>query len=275
MTEYPCAKINLGLNIVDKRPDGYHNLETVFYPINLKDKISIETTVNHDMPKKPCRLKKNGINIGGDDDKNLVVKAYNILKENCPSLPPIVLELTKNIPTQAGLGGGSSDCAFTITMLNRLFSLGMTTERMQILAAGLGADCAFFINPQPAYATGIGDKLEPVRVDLSEYSIVIVKPDIPISTKEAFSGIKPRRPKKCCREIVMQPVCTWKDELINDFEESIIPVHKEISDIKNALYDMGALYASMSGSGSALYGIFKDRPSGIEQRFNNCFTKIL
>ncbi len=275
MTDNPCAKINLGLNVVNKRPDGYHDLETVFYPVNIKDGLTINVSDNSTAHDFPCSLSVNGLKIEGNTQDNLVVKAYNMLKKRFPSLPDVNMILTKNIPSQAGMGGGSSDCAFTISMLNKMFNLNMSIAEMQQLAATLGADCAFFINPVPSYATGIGENLEPVDVDLSNYTLAIVKPPIAVSTKEAFSHVTPKRPAKCCRDIVMQPVETWKEELINDFEQSVMFSHPEIGKIKQKLYSLGAVYAAMSGSGSALFGIFRSAPDNFEATFPYCFTAIV
>lgn len=275
MIEHPCAKINLGLNIVSKREDGYHNLETVFYPVGICDELNIEVRNDGNANTPPCTIEIEGINIDGAPEDNLVVRAYMSLKEIYPDLPPVSVRLKKNIPTQAGMGGGSADCAYTITTLNKMFKLGLSIPDMQTLAARLGADCAFFINPAPAFATGIGEKLTPVNVDLSGYTIAIVKPPLKISTKEAFAEITPQQPAKCCRDIIRQPVSTWKDELVNDFETSIIKRHGEIAEIKRKLYDMGAVYASMSGSGSAMFGLFEDKPANIGKVFNNYFTYIL
>ncbi|MCD8202153.1 MAG: 4-(cytidine 5'-diphospho)-2-C-methyl-D-erythritol kinase [Prevotella sp.] len=275
MTEYPCAKINLGLNVVNKRTDGYHDLETVFYPVNITDVLSINVTDDKITTDFPCSLSMNGMKIEGNMQDNLVVKAYNLLKKRFPSLPNVNMVLTKNIPSQAGMGGGSSDGAFTISMLNKLFNLNMSVAEMQQLATSLGADCAFFINPVPSYATGIGENLEPVDVNLRNYNIAIVKPPIAISTKEAFSHVTPKRPAKCCRDIVMQPVETWKHELINDFEQSVMFSHPEIGEIKQKLYALGAVYAAMSGSGSALFAIFHSAPSNLATSFPHCFTAIV
>lgn len=275
MIEYPCAKINLGLNVINKRPDGYHNLETVFYPVNINDRIEIEETPDGNRQQYPCMLKVNGINIDGNIQDNLIVKAYNLIKKHYTALPDISVTLTKNIPTQAGMGGGSSDCAYTIMMLNKMFSLNLSVSDMRELAAKLGADCAFFINPTPSFATGIGEKLTPVNLDLSRYTLVIVKPSLKISTKDAFSNITPMRPAKCCRDILAQPIETWKHELVNDFEQSLIPKYNEIAEIKQKLYERGAVYASMSGSGSAMFGIFKQKPQAINDIFDNHFIAII
>lgn len=275
MIQRPCAKINLGLNIVSKRPDGYHNLETVFYPINLNDEICIEPVLDKEITKCQCSLSIKGINIEGDLQQNLIVKAYNILKKYYPQIPNVNVTLTKNIPTQAGMGGGSSDCAYTIKMLNEMFNLKMSIKDMQSFASKLGADCPFFINPQPSYATGIGEILTPIDINLSKYKIAIVKPPVMISTKEAFSNIIVKQPIKCCKEIVTQPIETWKEELINDFENSICTIHPEIGRIKNRLYDLGAIYASMTGSGSALFGIFEKEIENLDCIFEDCYTHIV
>ncbi|MDO4160680.1 MAG: 4-(cytidine 5'-diphospho)-2-C-methyl-D-erythritol kinase [Prevotellaceae bacterium] len=267
----PCAKINLGLNVVRKREDGYHDLETVFYPVNILDTIDIN--VSKGKQEHNCELSIKGIEIEGDMQQNLVVKAYKMLAERY-ALPDVHVELTKAIPTQAGMGGGSSDCAYMIRALNDLFSLDMNIHEMQLLAAKLGADCAFFINPVPSYAEGIGERLAPIDVDLSNYHLAIVKPPVPVSTKEAFSKVTPIQPEKCCKDIVLQPIDTWKDELVNDFEQSVIPLHPEIGEIKDKLYDMGAIYAAMSGSGSALFGIFKDKPENLDNIFKGYYTAI-
>lgn len=275
MIQQPCAKINLGLNVVSKRPDRYHNLETVFYPINIKDEICIEAIPDNITTCYECSLSIKGINIDGDLQQNLIVKAYNLVKQHYTNIPKISVRLTKNIPTQAGMGGGSADCAYTIKMLNDMFNLKMSINEMQEMAAKLGADCPFFINPTPSFATGIGEVLTPVDVNLSQYKMVIVKPAIMISTKEAFANITPKEPKKCCKDIVKQPIETWKEELVNDFEQSISNIHPEIIKIKNKLYELGAIYASMTGSGSALYGIFKDNPDNLYNAFNNCFICVV
>jgi 4-diphosphocytidyl-2-C-methyl-D-erythritol kinase len=201
-----------------------------------------------------------------------VVRAYQLLKQDFPTLPRIHSHLWKGIPTQAGMGGGSSDCAYMMLLLNQQFQLGLTDEQLIEYAAKLGADCAFFILSRPCYAEGIGEKLQPIDLSLSGYYIAVVRPDIPVPTKEAFSRIRPHYPAQNCRETVMQPVETWRDTLINDFEESVFALHPEIGNIKQQLYDMGATYAAMSGSGSALFGLFKKQPDSLSQEFPNMFT---
>jgi 4-diphosphocytidyl-2-C-methyl-D-erythritol kinase len=272
MIIFPIAKINLGLNVVERRPDGYHNLQTVFYPVPLKDAIEVMPMDEGFPSDVDCDLKVTNISIDGDEQRNLVVRAYQMLKQDFPALPRVHVHLWKGIPTQAGMGGGSSDCGFMISLINRMFDLGLSEEQMIQYAAKLGADCAFFILSRPCYAEGIGERLEPIALDLSGWYIGVVRPDIPVPTKEAFSRIHPHFPAKNCREVVMQPLETWRKDLVNDFEESVFALHPEIGDIKNRLYDMGATYAAMSGSGSALYGLFKEKPEHLAQAFNEIFS---
>ena len=276
MITFPNAKINLGLNVVEKRPDGYHNLETVFYPVPIKDALEV-FPMDAEFPSDvECDLKVTNISIDGDEQKNLVVRAYNLLKQDFPTLPRIHVHLYKGIPTQAGMGGGSSDCGFMITQLNRQFQLGLSDQQMIDYAAKLGADCAFFVLNKPCYAEGIGEKLHPITLDLKGWHLAVVRPAIPVSTREAFLLITPIHPAKNCRDIVMQPVETWKDELTNDFEKSVFAIHPEIGAIKDQLYAMGAVYAAMSGSGSSLFGLFRE-PVDLEGfdapgTFKGCFA---
>ena len=272
MISFPIAKINLGLNVVEKRPDGYHNLQTVFYPVPIKDALEVHVMDEAFPSDYDCDLKVTNITIEGDEQRNLVVRAYQLLKQDFPTLPRIHSHLWKGIPTQAGMGGGSSDCAYMMLLLNQQFQLGLTDEQLIEYAAKLGADCAFFILSRPCYAEGIGEKLQPIDLSLSGYYIAVVRPDIPVPTKAALSRIRPHYPAQNCRETVMQPVETWRDTLINDFEESVFALHPEIGNIKQQLYDMGATYAAMSGSGSALFGLFKKQPDSLSQEFPNMFT---
>lgn len=277
MIVFPCAKINLGLNIVSKREDGYHNLETVFYPIPLYDALEIKYMDEKFPSDTACDLKVTGNAVDCDEQKNLVVKAYHILAADY-QLPRIHTHLYKHIPSQAGLGGGSSDAAFMIRLLDERFRLNIGNPEMERYAARLGADCAFFIEAEPAYAEGIGDVLMPADGpdgNLQGYYLCVVKPDVAVSTKEAYSAITPKKPAKSCRDIVRQPIETWKKELVNDFEEPIFKMHPELATIKQKLYDQGAVYASMSGSGSALYGIFKEEPKGIEEQFDGMFCEVM
>ena len=272
MITFPIAKINLGLNVVERRPDGYHNLQTVFYPVPLKDALEVQVMDKAFPSEYDCDLKVTNITIDGDEQKNLVVRAYQLLKKDFSDLPRIHTHLWKGIPTQAGMGGGSSDCAYMLFLLNQQFHLGLTDKQLIQYAAQLGADCAFFILSHPCYAEGIGEKLQPIDLSLTGYHMAVVRPDIPVPTKEAFSCIHPHYPAINCREAVMQPVETWRETLINDFEESVFTLHPEIGEIKQQLYDMGATYAAMSGSGSALFGLFKEQPDSLSQAFPNMFT---
>ncbi len=271
MINFPIAKINLGLNVVSKREDGYHNLETVFYPVPIKDALEVFPMEDGFPSDVRCDLKVTNLFIDGDEQKNLVVKAYNMIAQDY-ELPRVHVHLYKHIPTQAGMGGGSSDCAYMIRLLNEMFSLGMSDEKMIGYAARLGADCAFFIKAQPAYAEGIGEKLQPISIDLSGYKMLVVRPNIPVSTKEAFSLITPQVPKKNCLDIVRQPIETWKDELVNDFERSVFAIHPEIGRLKEMMYEQGAIYAAMSGSGSSVFGLFSDTPD--EKSFVGCMDEL-
>ena len=190
-------------------------------------------------------------------------------------MPRVHAHLYKGIPTQAGMGGGSSDCGFMITLLNKMFGLGLTDEQMIQYAARLGADCAFFIINRPCYAEGIGERLQPIALDLSGWYLAVVRPAIPVSTKEAFSLITPQHPKKNCLDIVMQPVESWRDELTNDFEKSVFTLHPEIGAIKDRLYDIGAVYAAMSGSGSSLFGLFREPVSLDDFKAEGTFKTVI
>ncbi len=270
---FPIAKINLGLNIVERRPDGYHNLETVFYPVPIKDVLEVFPMDEKFPSSVDCDLKVSNIQIEGDEQNNLVVRAYQLLKQDFPQqMQRVHAHLFKRIPTQAGMGGGSSDCAVMISLLNDLFGLGLNNQQMIDYAARLGADCPFFVLNRPVYAEGIGERMQPIHLDLSSWVLAIVRPNIPVSTKEAFSYIHPKRPAKNCREIVAQPVETWRDELTNDFEPSVFQIHPEIGQIKDDLYQMGAVYAAMSGSGSALFGLFR-KSVDLSSHFKGMFTE--
>ena len=258
MIDFPIAKINLGLNIVSKRSDGYHNLETVFYPVPVKDALEIHPMAAGFPSDTDCDLKVTNMAIEGNEQDNLVVRAYNLLAHEY-DLPRLHIHLYKGIPMQAGMGGGSSDCACMIAMLNREFGLGMSQDKMTSIAAKLGADCPFFILGTPAYAEGIGELLHPIALDLSGWTIAIVSPGIPVSTHEAFAGIHPRQTVTKCRDIVAQPIETWRDSLTNDFEDNVFRLHPEIGEIKEKLYGLGATYASMTGSGSSVFGLFRSK----------------
>ena len=270
MITFPNAKINLGLNIVEKRPDGYHNLETIFYPINLQDALEVTRRENND---KEYTLHISGAPLEGEPEDNLVVKAYKLLKKDYPGLLPVDIHMYKHIPAGAGLGGGSSDAACMIKLLNDKFSLGLSTERMEEYAVKLGADCSFFIRNKPVFATGIGNLFEPVELSLKGYHIILIKPDIFVSTRDAFAEIKPVRPAVSLKEIVKQPIETWKSSMKNDFEDSVFKKFPEIAAIKDELYDLGAVYAAMSGSGSSVYGIFEAPIENVEDKFCGCFCR--
>ena len=274
MLTFPCAKMNLGLNITSKRKDGYHNLETIFYPVPLTDALEVKL-MHDDFPSdEPCDLKITGNAVDCDEKNNLVVKAYTLLAQDF-KLPRVHTHLVKRIPMQAGLGGGSADGAFMIRLLDERFRLNMGIAEMERYASQLGSDCAFFITAESSFGTGRGEVLEPVNIaehNLQGYYIAIVKPAIAVSTREAFKQIICRQPEHCCRDIVRQPVETWKTVLTNDFEEPAFKQHPELADIKQRLYDLGAVYAQMSGSGSAFFGLFRTDPQQLKNAFPACYT---
>lgn len=271
MILYPNAKINIGLNVVEKRADGYHNLETVFYPINLLDALEI-TTDEHQADS--VKLKVSGEAIAGRPSDNLVMKACNLMRSMFPEkIERLSVHLHKHIPTGAGLGGGSSDAAFTIKALNEKFSLGMSVDQMEQLSAQLGADCPFFIKNQPVFAEGIGDIFTDIDIVLKGKTLVLVKPDISVSTADAYSLVSPHKPQQSLRESLRLPVEEWKNHVVNDFESSVFKKFPEIAAIKDRLYDLGALYASMSGSGSAVYGIFNQPVQYVDEVFAGYFCR--
>ncbi len=251
MIQFPNAKINIGLNIVRKRPDGYHDLSTLFYPVGWCDILEIVPSGGG-----VTTLHISGRNVDCPPEKNLVMKAYKALSK-VVDLPAVDIYLHKVIPDGAGLGGGSSDAAFTLLGLNKLFSLGMSESSLADIAVTIGADCPFFIYNRPMLATGIGDQFAPTDLSLKGYLSAIVKPDESVSTKEAYSGVSPHKPEAEISDLVLSPVADWRARLINDFERSIFPSHQAIAEVKRRLYELGALYASMSGSGASVYGIFQ------------------
>lgn len=256
MVLFPNCKINLGLNITHKRDDGYHDLETVFYPVTWQDALEgIRSGVRSG--ESGIVFSASGLSVEGNEDDNLCVKAYHLLKKYHAALGPVHLYLHKVIPTGAGLGGGSSDGAFTLILLDQLFQLGLSQEQLLRYALELGSDCPFFILNQPCLATGRGEKMEGIQLDLSAYSFVIVHPSIHISTANAFAGITPRTPERKIKDIIQQPVETWKEWLLNDFEAGLCKQYPEIGQIKESLYTYGAVYASITGSGSAVFGLFE------------------
>lgn len=284
MIAFPNAKINIGLNVVGKRPDGYHDIETVFYPVNVQDVLEINVRrafsnarpLLHKITDKGlyyedefCSLELKGNLLPGNMADNLVIRAYRMLLEDF-DLPPIEIMLYKHIPSGAGLGGGSSDCAHIIMLLNRRFGLRMTSLCMQKYAARLGADCAFFIRNIPVIACGTGNIMTPVGLSLKGYTIVMIKPDVEVSTREAYSLVTPAKPEKSLEELIGLPVSQWRGQIVNDFEKSIFSLHPEIAALKDRLYDAGAVYSSMSGSGSTVYGIFETAISEPESIFPDC-----
>lgn len=254
MIVYPNCKINLGLHILRKRADGFHDLETVFYPIRFTD--ILEVIPDRNTKEQSVQYTQSGLSIDGDPAANLCVRAYELLKKEYPRLPAVRIYLHKKIPTGAGLGGGSADASFTLSLLNDYFKLEIPDLRLQELSLELGSDCPFFILNKPCYATGRGEILEPVAVDLAGYTLVIVNPGLHVSTAKAFAGVRPAIPAKSIKEIIAQPVSSWAEELVNDFEKPLFYEYPEIAAIKEELYHKGAVYASMSGSGSTVYGLF-------------------
>ena len=263
MIRFPNCKINLGISILEKLPDGYHRLETVFYPLGLSDILEI-------LPSEKMQVTVTGSRFPGSAEDNLCYKAWQLIQAEY-QVPPVQMHLHKIIPTGAGLGGGSSDAAFTLRMLNEMFELNLTDEQLMDLAARLGMDCPYFILNSPALGTGRGEILQPVRLNLKGYFLVLVKPEVHVSTKEAYAGVKPAPAAQSLIGLLKLPVTAWRDRMINDFEKSVIDKHPEIGHIKDLLYEEGAAYASMSGSGSAVYGIFREAPE-LKNTFPGCFS---
>jgi len=253
---FPNCKINLGLHIVAKRADGYHDLETVFYPLPLYDVLEIIQTSSIEKDPKP---KVSGLKLETTPHANLCVRAYQLLKKDFPDLPLVEIFLHKNIPIGAGLGGGSADRAFMLSLLNEKFRLAIAEDQLLNYALQLGSDCPFFVLNKPCFATGRGEQMEPVDLNLSHCTLILVNPHIHIETKWAFAQIKPTFSQENLRTIISWPVDEWKHSLHNDFEEPVFSAYPEIAAIKNKLYETGALYAAMSGSGSSVFGIF-NRP---------------
>jgi len=265
MVFFPNCKINLGLRILRKRPDGYHDLQTVFYPLPLKDVLEVvrstENSFHADglpIPAVPGNPGDPGAAIaGGFAENNLCTRAWQLLKKDFPDLSPIELHLYKNIPIGAGLGGGSADGAGMLQLLNHFFHLGLTEDQLLAYAARLGSDCPFFIKNKPCLASGRGEILKPISLDLSAYSFLLVHPGIHVSTALAFSQVIPAVPERSLEEIIAAPINTWTSGLINDFEAPVLRQHPELAPIKEKLLAEGALYAAMTGSGSSFFGIFE------------------
>ncbi len=258
MVIFPNAKINIGLNITHKRTDGYHDLETVFYPINIKDCLEVVHATENET--KPVLFSTSGINVDGDPSNNLCYKAYYLLKKDYPQIGPIQLFLHKVIPIGAGLGGGSSDGAHMLTLLDQVFDLQIKKEQLLLYALELGSDCPFFIYNQACFASGKGEKLTPISLPLSSYKIFIVNPNIHINTGWAFQQLSSFTSQHL-KQSIMQPISEWKKNIFNDFETPVFLAYPEIKKIKDLLYENGAIYASMSGTGSTVFGIFENEIS--------------
>lgn len=251
MILYPNCKINLGLNILRRRADGYHDIETLMYPVGWCDILEITPAIDGQ-----TALSVSGNAVDCPPEKNLVTKAYNAVKAVFPSLPAVEINLHKIIPDGAGLGGGSADAAFMIRGLNEMFDLGMDDVQMACIAVSIGADCPFFIYNRPMLATGIGDVLEDESVDLSGYALLVAKPCAYVSTKEAYAGVVPDETRTSVADVIKDGVRLWRDSLTNGFETSVFVNHPEIAELKERMYSSGAVYASMTGSGAAVFGIF-------------------
>lgn len=261
MIVFPNAKINIGINITGRRPDGYHNIETIFYPLPIYDALEA-------LPGDELTFQSSGLEIPGKIEDNLCIKGYHLMSKDY-DLPPVNIHLLKHIPIGAGLGGGSADAAFFIKLINNLFGLKLTTEQMLDYARQLGADCAFFIENKPVFAFEKGDRFEDIRLDLSDYYIALVMPPAHVSTAEAYRGVKPAPVNQSLKELIKLPVAEWKHHIKNDFEESVFKNHPVIRGVKAALYEAGAIYASMSGSGASVFGIFNKKPDLSELKKTN------
>ncbi len=253
MVVFPNCKINIGLRIVSKRPDGFHNLETIFYPVGLKDAVEIIETPGN---SNPVTWSQSGIEIPGASTDNLCIKAYQLLKTDFPKIPTVNMHLLKAIPLGAGLGGGSADAAFVLKMMNEKFGLQLTQAQLINYALQLGSDCPFFIINKPCYATGRGEILEEIAIDLSAYKILLINPGIHINTGWAFSKIKPATANSNFKDLANMPVNEWQHHIYNDFEKPVIDAHPELAEIKQQIISADAVYTAMSGSGSTFYGIF-------------------
>jgi 4-diphosphocytidyl-2-C-methyl-D-erythritol kinase len=250
MIIFPNAKINLGLNVISRREDGYHNIETVLYPVKIEDALEI-------VEANQLLFTSSGINIPGNPSENLCLKAWHVMAEDI-DLPKVHIHLHKQIPIGAGLGGGSADGAFCIRLLNEKFHLSLSASQMEDYARRLGSDCAFFINNQPVIARGKGDEFETVNISLNQYFVVLVMPSVHVNTADAYRRIQPYDSDFQLKDLETLAVEDWNKVLINDFEVPIFKSHPVIEEVKRSLYEAGAVYASMSGSGASVYGIFKN-----------------
>lgn len=253
MISFPGCKINLGLHILDRRPDGYHNIHTCFYPVPWSDVLEF-------LPAEQPSFEISGLDIPGSLQDNLCLKAYQLLR-NDYHLAPVQGHLHKNVPPGAGLGGGSADAAHSLRILDRLFDLKLNDQRMADYAARLGSDCPYFLMGSPAIGSGRGDRLEPCENHLSGQFLVIVVPPIHVSTAEAYRAVTPRTPAEDLRASLARPVTEWKEYLVNDFEIPVFTMYPELLDVKRKLYSVGAIYAGLTGSGAALIGLFNKEVS--------------
>lgn len=256
MLVFPNAKINLGLNITEKRKDGFHNLETIFLPIGLKDVLEVSENKEKGF-QNSIEFSFSGFQIPGNADDNLIAKAYRLIRNDYP-IPALHVHLHKAIPFGAGLGGGSSDVVFFMNQVDEMFSLNLSWGEKHNYAKQLGSDCSFFIVNKPCFATGKGDDLEKLDFNLNGFYFVLIKPNIGVSTAEAYSRVKAKLPEVSIKEIIKMPMENWKTYLKNDFEESVFAVYPEVETIKNEMYNAGAVYAAMSGSGSSVFGLFRN-----------------
>ena len=268
MYAFANAKINIGLYIVERREDGYHNIESVFAPIPLCDTLELRLAKKDD---SACTLFQTGHTLDCKSEDNLVVRVFRALQDEF-QLPPVEIHLHKRIPSGAGLGGGSSDAAEIAKMANEFFRLDLSEKELAARVSRFGADCAFFVANRAAYVTDIGTELTDFPLQLSDLFLALVKPPIFISTKEAYAGITPRKPAHDLRESLSRPVETWRETVVNDFEDSVFPQYPTVAAIKQTLYDMGAVYASMSGSGSSVFGLFRRPVEELSRVFPDCFT---
>lgn len=246
---FPNAKVNIGLKVLAKRSDGFHDLETIFYPLALRDVLEI-------VESSELAFSSSGINIPGDASNNLCIRAYQLIAADF-DIPPVQIHLHKNIPIGAGLGGGSADATFMVGLLNDKFKLSLDSDQLKAYASQLGSDCAFFVDNVTSLASGRGEILRPIHLDLSEFNIVLVMPPVHVSTADAFRGIVPSDFTKSLGDLIAEPVPSWKENIVNDFETSVFSTYPQIKAVKTALYEAGALYASMSGTGASVYGLFR------------------
>jgi 4-diphosphocytidyl-2-C-methyl-D-erythritol kinase len=262
MIAFPNAKINIGLNILNKREDGYHNIESIFYPVGWRDALEVTKASQFE-------LKATGLIINGKLESNLIYKAYELLKSHIPKSQNFCFHLHKVIPMGAGLGGGSSDGAFALKLIKDFFNLNLPLKTLEALAEKLGSDCPFFIQNKPVFSHDRGIKFEPISLDLSSYYVVIINPNIHIGTAEAYSLIQPKKTNLLLKESILKPIEDWKELIVNDFEAPLMLKYPLLSILKSKLYEMGAIYASMTGSGSSMYGIFNK-----EIELNQTFTEF-